>query len=147
MNYILAINTLGVEHPPFGYTELPIALEAVEKALTEGLYKSGTKDGKVAIQLGTGTIIKLMSEKAVQELQDDRRAAKASPLIIPGKDRQSPWKLVVQLGRLQLPPLDYDTEDEADEAVEIAVRRGVSSTSSRKSTTISGCRSARAPFT
>jgi hypothetical protein len=124
MDYGLVIGTGGFEHPPFPYATLEAALAEVEQSLKSGLYSKGGPLGRIAIQLGTGALIRLMSSEAVKKKRDHDRSIANNPLLSV-KDSAAPWQMVVQIGTSQIPPLDMASEEAAEEAVATAISTGV----------------------
>lgn len=124
MKYLLGIRTGSFEHPPFFYDTHQGALDTVEKSIEGGLYKQRADGGNIAIQLGRGTVIKVMSEQAVKEEAQEKEQIRRNPLLAVG-ETDAPWKLVVQLGAIQLPPLDMPSEEASDAAVQKAIESGV----------------------
>lgn len=124
MKYMLGIRIGGFEHPPFSYDTCDEALQAAEDAIEAKVFRRNEESGNIAIQLGLGTIIKIMSEYAITEERRENEKTRRNPLLGVG-DTDAPWKLVVQLGAIQLPPLDMASEEAADRAVENAIETGV----------------------
>jgi hypothetical protein len=123
MKYHIMINTLGFDHPAFPCDSLEEALQKIEAAIQNQLFVEKAK-GFMAVQLGAGTHIRLMSEEAIREEAKERQEAARNPLMMRNADAGE-WKLAVQIGGTQLPALDFATAEDAQGAMEDAVSSGV----------------------
>jgi hypothetical protein len=124
MSYHIMINTLGFEHPPFSCDDLPKALEKIEHALEGGLFAESGAQGFMAIQLGAGTYIRVMSDDAIREASQDRQMSAHNPLLMKHADAGN-FKLAVQIGSNQLPALDFASVKDAETTIADAAANGV----------------------
>jgi len=126
--------TTTMPHPPFAYDSYEAARDAVYVALETMLFTREDPDSSVPgennallFQIGPGSTLRLLSEKALQELGRARQQQSTllqSGLIVPMLDEPKPYKLVIQTSVGQMEPLEFDSREEARSAVENGVEQG-----------------------
>lgn len=110
----------GTKHPELEFETLESALAWV----ADGMDKQWVVMGPATCQLGDGTIFHTISDEELQrQHQEDLVAQRSGGLVLPERYTKHTQKLVVQLGRLQLPPFDFESEEEVKLAVEDALFR------------------------
>jgi hypothetical protein len=126
MSFHVRIQHGGFQHPPFPYPNREAALTKIEDSLMQSVFSfqaPGT-GGNISIQLGAGTIISAVSDEAMKRKAEEAEKKRRNPLLAV-EESDAPWKLVVQLGNLQLAPLDVPSEEAAEALIGEAIETGV----------------------
>jgi len=122
--FFVRVSNEGFDHPPFTYETLDEALATVEDALAKDQFVYKNPAGNLTIQLGGGTIIKVSSTEAIELSAKKLEAIRRNPLLA-CEDIDAPWQLILQVGSVQLTPVDVASEEAADTLIDQAVREGV----------------------
>jgi len=126
MSFYVRIKHGGFGHPPFPYPDREAALTKIEDSLMQSVfsYESPGAGGNLSIQLGAGTIISAVSEEAMKRQAEEAEKKRRNPLLAV-EESDAPWKLIVQLGNVQLAPLDVPSEEAAEALIGEAIETGV----------------------
>jgi hypothetical protein len=120
MRYQFNLPMFGVQ---FMFDSLHEALQAAESAIENSFFRRGD----LAIRVGPGAVLAVMSEEAAQKAAaQDEVSRKSAGIVLQDRYAASTgFMLMTQFGQSVLPPLHFETREEVDEAVEVAMRNGV----------------------
>lgn len=108
----------------FDFEKLDEALAAAELALKQGFYRSP----KMAIVIGDGTLISVMSdEEANKAARDGQETSRTGGLVQGARQdvQENDYVVHFQIGQQSLPPLTYSEEASAQLAIDKALAAGL----------------------
>lgn len=108
----------------FEFDKLQDALDAAEKALQQGFYRSP----KLTIVIGEGSLITVLSdEAATKTAREEQEMARSGGLVQTDRHdvKEDDFVLHFQIGQQSLPPLVYSSEETVQLAIDKALDAGM----------------------